>query len=59
MPDPTQADVIVPVYADTAMTMRCVESVLAHGGSFLRSLMVRRLLARARHDRRAREACPV
>ncbi len=40
MPDPTQADVIVPVYADTAMTMRCVESVLAHGDSSLRSLII-------------------
>ncbi len=29
MSDSTQADVIVPVYRDTAMTIRCLESVLA------------------------------
>ena len=32
MPDPLQADVIVPVYRDTGMTVRCLESVLAHSG---------------------------
>jgi GT2 family glycosyltransferase len=35
-----QADVIVPVYRDTEMTVRCLRSVLEHGGSSLRSLMV-------------------
>ena len=40
MSDSTKADVIVPVYGDTAMTMRCLESVLAHGGSTLRSLII-------------------
>jgi hypothetical protein len=27
-----EADVIVPVYRDTAMTSRCLESVSAHSG---------------------------
>jgi glycosyltransferase involved in cell wall biosynthesis len=40
MSDSTKADVIVPVYGDTAMTMRCLESVLAHGGTTLRSLII-------------------
>jgi glycosyltransferase involved in cell wall biosynthesis len=40
MPDSMQADVIVPVYRDTVMTMCCLESVLAHGGAALRSLIV-------------------
>jgi GT2 family glycosyltransferase len=35
-----QADVIVPVYRDTAMTVRCLQSVLEHGGASLRSLIV-------------------
>lgn len=33
------ADVIVPVYRDVAMTLRCLESVLEHGGETLRSLI--------------------
>src|SRR5271155_4696018 len=40
MSDSIQADVIVPVYRDTAMTMCCLESVLAHSGATLRSLIV-------------------
>jgi glycosyltransferase involved in cell wall biosynthesis len=40
MPDHLQADVIVPVYRDTAMTIRCLESVLAHGDETLRTLIV-------------------
>ncbi len=40
MPDPLQADVIVPVYRDTGMTVRCLESVLAHSGPVLRWLIV-------------------
>jgi glycosyltransferase involved in cell wall biosynthesis len=40
MSDSVQADVIVPVYRDTAMTMCCLESVLAHSGLSLRSLIV-------------------
>jgi len=35
-----RADVIIPVYRDTDMTMRCLKSVLAHGGPALRSLIV-------------------
>ncbi|MGO9508077.1 MAG: glycosyltransferase family 2 protein [Mycobacterium sp.] len=35
-----QADVIVPVYRDTDMTLRSLESVLAHSGPTLRSLIV-------------------
>ena len=40
MSDSVQADVIVPVYRDTAMTVCCLESVLAHSGAALRSLIV-------------------
>ncbi len=34
-----KADVIVPVYRDTGMTLRSLESVLAHSGATLRSLI--------------------
>src|SRR5258708_692426 len=34
-----QADVIVPIYRDVAVTLRCLESVLAHSGPELRSLI--------------------
>jgi GT2 family glycosyltransferase len=34
------ADVIVPVYRDSDMTVRCLESVLNHSGAALRSLIV-------------------
>ena len=40
MSDSVQADVIVPVYRDTAMTVCCLESVLVHSGASLRSLIV-------------------
>ena len=39
MADKARADVIVPVYRDTAMTVQCLESVLAHSGETLRSLI--------------------
>jgi glycosyltransferase involved in cell wall biosynthesis len=35
-----KADVVVPVYRGTEMTLRCLGSVLAHGGPALRSLIV-------------------
>ncbi len=40
MKSPLQADVVVTVYRDTAMTMRCLESVLVHSGPVLRTLIV-------------------
>ena len=40
MPDPLQADVIVPVYRDTGMTVRMSGNVLAHSGPVLRWLIV-------------------
>lgn len=40
MPYRLQADVVVTVYRDAAMTTRCLKSVLAHSGPVLRSLIV-------------------
>jgi GT2 family glycosyltransferase len=40
MSDHPQADVVVPVYRDTAMTIQCLESVLAHDEETLRALIV-------------------
>lgn len=36
----TQVDVVVPVYRDVALTMRCLHSVLEHSGSQLGRLIV-------------------
>jgi GT2 family glycosyltransferase len=63
MPTPLQADVIVPIHSNPAMTLQCLESVLAHSGPTLRSLiavnngapepdMPERLAEFARRDRR-------
>ena len=35
-----RADVVVPVYRDVALTMRCLESVLEHSGDALRALII-------------------